>query len=87
MLLDHGYSFEMSGGPWRKLGITADTDDFPEAINLTPEHLVLYVSVRLEQRMLALRHLYGNVTDEQYSGIHARLEALADGYLGTAVDA
>lgn len=77
----HGASFEVPGGMWRKETITVDSSEFPEAAQLTEPFKTTYIAYRLEQRLLALRMAFGNITAEYYQAEHAQLEDMLAGYL------
>ena len=87
MKVRRGISFETAGSIWRKESLEADTDDYPEAVELAHDRRILYVGTRLEQDLLLLRFLDGNLTNEQYADAHARLDELAEKYLQDTVAA
>jgi hypothetical protein len=77
----HGCSFETPGGVWRKEYLEADLTEFPEAANLSEDTQVAYVSGRLEQKVLLLRWMFGNLNNEHYNERWAAIEAMCESWL------
>lgn len=81
MRVTHGCSFETIGGVWRKEYLEADLAEFPEAVNLNEETQVAYVVGRLEQKVLLLRWMFGNLNHEQYLERRESIEAMCMSWL------
>lgn len=89
MRVTHGCSFETIGGVWRKEYLEADLAEFPEAATLNEDTQVAYVTGRLEQKVLLLRWMFGNLDVEHYHERWGAIDAMCEAWLHpkVAVDA
>lgn len=82
MKVRRGISFEVPGNTWRKENLEADLSEFPEADHLSHRERLAYARNRLEQDLLYLRWLAGNITTDQYREADDRIESLCSSLLG-----
>ena len=83
MKLSLGVSFE-TPGLWRKAYAETDSSEFPEAAHLTHISLTCYMHARLEQRLLAIRLLEGNLGRDKYAELLAWQDSMAETLLAAA---
>lgn len=84
MRVTHGVTFQTPGNLYRKEYLDGDTDNYPEVAHHPLTSQIAYTALRLEQSLLYLRLLFGNVNQEQYEATFASIDALCGTYLPAA---
>lgn len=81
MKVTHGVTFQTPGNVFRKEYLDGDTEDYPEASHLDLSTKIAYTALRLEQHLLYIRMIFGNLDADQYAAAHAGIDGLCVKYL------